>query len=995
MLIIGFDNGMIYLVDEIRKNQFSKFQTELKNINNAKWSKSGEFLAISGQRDEKNLILYFNKYGGVISILELLKSPKLLAFNNNDQRLIVGFPNSICLVKILPLLKVLFLADEMTIIIQDHSDVTIYNIKTKSSKVVHVENLILAASDSRSFALVTYNKATRGSLINIYDSAGFMTQSLNISFVPTCVSLKDQLIVFSQGDKVGIFEIPNENSSQARISKDLKIQIFSIDDVSKKLVYGIDNESKINELISSVSKTMVTCCLICTSFIAVAISTGKIYRFNINNLSELKPLNVGRAFRSMSVNKLENIICIGYQNNKIEMYDISKLFSETEKPVPFHQAEHVQNLQWSNSGSEFCYSQKARIIERSIKEFNVFSENNENFSKIQKFKKEEDINEPQGFLARNNFTLMGYSNLVIYLLDIENISKNQNDVSFSDILSIQGKALTLVNEEIDKIPDSHLLNILPKDLASILKQFKTKPLLSYTALRLLQKKQYKLSQQLYSQLEDYSALKFIERINNGYERKEVKDSEIYLFTKQKENALEILKQSNLNNVIPKIFINYGYTDVVEENIDSVDLRTKNALWKEIGDIQKCNRDLYKALQSYEKSGDFENLLNVCFETGEHQKIYDLMANTKSEEHLRLLGNVLLKIGNIDLAAKCYEKIGDAKKAIDLCILSNYWTLAVEIAERNDYNQLNLIIQKSASQIQDKKRRVELAELYRKAKMNVEAAHVLNCLAEDMMTMKVNPIILKKVFVLSALEYRLHNRKINDPNLTSNLTNLTLSQLTSEMTRKTLNTLITSDISSIGDKAFSDPWRGAEAWHFYILTQRLLLKKKYKQAVKVVKKIFNYESELGTKRIYALATIVSFHAEFFKILSKSMTKLEECYRQEDNITMANYIDDLSFKIFTIQKPVDIFSSNKINCPAKDCDNSLSEYDHCCDKCGSNLGLCLLTGNVIFEKNYIKCDVCRHKIINNSEEAKKLVHCPLCHSKLKKVVGKEKNSMNKNA
>lgn len=36
------------------------------------------------------------------------------------------------------------------------------------------------------------------------------------------------------------------------------------------------------------------------------------------------------------------------------------------------------------------------------------------------------------------------------------------------------------------------------------------------------------------------------------------------------------------------------------------------------------------------------------------------------------------------------------------------------------------------------------------------------------------------------------------------------------TAKTLNSLITSTINTSSDKILQNPWRGAEAWHFYLM-----------------------------------------------------------------------------------------------------------------------------------------------------------------------------------
>jgi len=41
------------------------------------------------------------------------------------------------------------------------------------------------------------------------------------------------------------------------------------------------------------------------------------------------------------------------------------------------------------------------------------------------------------------------------------------------------------------------------------------------------------------------------------------------------------------------------------------------------------------------------------------------------------------------------------------------------------------------------------------------------------------------------------------------------------TQKTLDSLITSDINSSADKILNNPWRGAEAWHYYLLVNSLI------------------------------------------------------------------------------------------------------------------------------------------------------------------------------
>ncbi len=73
--------------------------------------------------------------------------------------------------------------------------------------------------------------------------------------------------------------------------------------------------------------------------------------------------------------------------------------------------------------------------------------------------------------------------------------------------------------------------------------------------------------------------------------------------------------------------------------------------------------------------------------------------------------------------------------------------------------------------------------------------------------------------MAALEVDLYKKKLYDATMTQN-----------NATQKTLDSLITSDINTAADKILNNPWRGAEAWHFFILTQRNLYSQNFKYAL---------------------------------------------------------------------------------------------------------------------------------------------------------------------
>jgi WD repeat-containing protein 35 len=123
----------------------------------------------------------------------------------------------------------------------------------------------------------------------------------------------------------------------------------------------------------------------------------------------------------------------------------------------------------------------------------------------------------------------------------------------------------------------------------------------------------------------------------------------------------------------------------------------------------------------------------------------------------------------------------------------------------------------------------------------------------------------------------------------------------DIATKTMNSLITSDISSSADKALTNPWKGAEAIHFYLLCQRQLYQKDYNRAMKTAMRLIEYEKELQTKDVYSLVAIASFFNGCFRECSRALVKLERL----DTINKAEReaYELLAINLFSRHPPVD--------------------------------------------------------------------------------------------
>jgi len=72
---------------------------------------------------------------------------------------------------------------------------------------------------------------------------------------------------------------------------------------------------------------------------------------------------------------------------------------------------------------------------------------------------------------------------------------------------------------------------------------------------------------------------------------------------------------------------------------------------------------------------------------------------------------------------------------------------------------------------------------------------------------------------------------------------------------------------------TNPWRGAEAWHFYLLAQRQLYANNFRAALKTAIRATEYELELGTVQVYSLLATAAYYCKHWKECSRAFVKLE--------------------------------------------------------------------------------------------------------------------------
>jgi len=232
-------------------------------------------------------------------------------------------------------------------------------------------------------------------------------------------------------------------------------------------------------------------------------------------------------------------------------------------------------------------------------------------------------------------------------------------------------------------------------------------------------------------------------------------------------------------------------------------------------------------------------------------------------------------------------------------------------------------------------------------------------------------------VFKALEIERHRKRSTDGLTTAGTNNGTT---IAQATAKTLETLMMTSLDTnqgtmtqLGtkksNKAFGSPWRGAAAYHFYMLAHKQIYGGNADAGMKTAIKLCEYDDILDPRSIYSLLCLASLRVKFFGICSKAFVKLETISDLPDRVR--DDIQTLAVKIFKQHPPTD---------PA----NLDGPYEDCL-QLGTSYQACIISGRAIQKSDYDECRTCRHQMLQ-SQRPKDLVNCPLCHSTL--VFAKQK-------
>lgn len=485
----------------------------------------------------------------------------------------------------------------------------------------------------------------------------------------------------------------------------------------------------------------------------------------------------------------------------------------------------------------------------------------------------------------------------------------------------------------------------------------------------LQKLDFVTADKAFVQCSDYMGIQFVKRCKLLDDEKK-QQAEVAVHFGKFDEAEKIYKEMDRKDLALQLRINLGdwfkvVTLLQQGGGDDEMLATA---WNHIGDYYMERQMLSKAVQHYAQAKNLERLVECYALLEDYPALEKLIAQLPDRSPLLPeVGKRFMAVGMSAEAVGAFLKGGDVHAAIESCVAQHQWEAALTLAEGQNYPDLPKVLAQYASQLLAAGKHLHAVELYRKANQYTDAAKLLSKLGEEEGHSRIQPLRAKKLFVMAALEVeRMRKKMLN--NATAPDTTRTAAQ--------TLESLMTQDNATGGDKWLDSSWKGAEAYHFLLLCERQLYAGYPLESMRTALRLREYENVLPPAEVYALIALTAFYSKYYGQCSKAFIRLQGMNLKELPAHKKEAIDKLALSIFTRHQPQDP-TTRRLSCPQ--CNAHVKDFDARCGSCGTAFPPCVFTGKSILDTSEAAgCKTCKRRYLK--AEARNKSNCGLCHTPL---------------
>ena len=1009
-LAIGFESGRIQLMRDEEDPRPIFIETGLR-VSHARWNPKGSILAVAGTAINSSSaeVHFFSPMGRLVTLLKVPgTSISSISWEASGLRLALSVDCYVYFANIRP--EYLWASFCDTIVYSnskpERSDttVTFWDTKTNEIHTKHLKKLLAIQASGENCTLVCANEessitqdetqdtGTGATPISIFSSASAVTslpQQYSLILCNAIGSPVDTKIINVAPDFITMtpFHVAVASSDTLYVWH-YRTQVSKLTSADSNLlrrkegrertfhVEGVEGEGA--------SKSPICALVASVRFLLVALENGTVLQYNLPSLTlENKfQLRAGCRPLRLRMNSDSTRFSIIDSTNTLSFFDMTSrtISAGGATCLGEHQTferKDVWDMLWADDYPDlWCMTEKHRMY--------VFRGT-----------------EPEEPVLTSGY-LRNFSDLTIssVLLD---------DVLESPVISPRSDT-HLIDHEIRSLRDMRSLlsaNSL-RDCLSFVERNAHPRLWRLLAETALGKLDLSMAERAFVVAGDYPGIQFVKRLQLLREKSKQR-AEVAAFFHKFEEAESFYLQMDRKDLALDLRMRIGDWSQVLTQLTTAGTGVDQAggdgdglvgqARARVGDFYADRQQWDRAIACYEKSPAHESLIECLYMAERFEKMISLISTLPENSPLLInIGRKLQLVGITEGAAKAYLRAGDVKAAVDCCVTAHSWDLAIELAKEYELPQVEGLLSRYANHLMESNKALAAVELFHKAHRDNESARLLAQLGHVTLKGRLNPLRAKQFFVLSALDVERYRKRTLDMATSAasgqgglktavGVTRIgqtgTRASSTLAAAAMTLDTLIRSDAESqftiaggtagdtlidasssggIGNsqalaRIFDAAWHGAEACHFFLLSQRLLYSGNVDAAMIVSQRLQQYEDILDPRDIYSLIAISAYYNKHMATASRAFIRLE--HLDSFSSSQKEQYASVAMSIFA--------KADLVDPPGAPLPSSITAVNALCVSSGK-----LLAGG----GSTLTCLTCNHKALTSEMTIRNT--CALCHS-----------------
>ena len=223
---------------------------------------------------------------------------------------------------------------------------------------------------------------------------------------------------------------------------------------------------------------------------------------------------------------------------------------------------------------------------------------------------------------------------------------------------------------------------------------------------------------------DYHGIKFVQQLRSMPDKMKARaEVAVYLHNfDEAEGIYREIDRKDLAVAMRKKVGDYGRVVDLLRTGGGSDQQVREA-WDRIGEQYADKFHWKKAAQYFAQSRNVERLAECYYRLESFAELSKLSKDVA--DGTPLLASLALRfeaVGMHDESVDCHLRSGNPKAAVDCCVVLNRWDLALELAERHDFPQVEGLLTRYALALNQRGRRLEAVELFRRANRLMTEVH---------------------------------------------------------------------------------------------------------------------------------------------------------------------------------------------------------------------------------------------------------------------------------